>query len=859
MSVPQQLIQSPNVSFSGRLAIITPGVDPEENAIYTNIISINTKYFWMNGCFDTEGWFDMEQECSMISFFGQLKKELEPFAGGKGRTLARLYQAGYRIPDGFIILPQAFAKDKLVPDAWVQIQAGLTRLRRNNNDVSFAVRSSAWSEDSAQASFAGEFETVLDVRTDDDIREAIIAVRLSRHNARVRAYSQAQGLENEEQEMAVIIQRLIRADISGVLFTVDPVAGSSMHMTGNFIYGIGEKLVSGHANPQTFTFDRPKGLYDGPQELRQTARALYHNAMSLERAFGTPQDIEWAIANRRLYILQSRPITTLSGYKADTCEWNDSYTGEFLWCNTNLSEQAPEVRTPFSCSLFKIHESEGPYSNVYRGMSVDGHPLTGIIGGRAYSNLSVLLTANRPMAGGDVRKAAKMLSATYGEIPEGIDIPLLPLSAWSWWTQTLPGMLRYVAAMNRHKKQIPQYIAENPNWCAGMRQKFQKAEAAEELAALWQNEIKPHYLYGMLLLFASTIDISPRLERKLQEWVSPDDANTLLSNLSGKSGELESLGPVIGIGKVASGTMSREQYWEAYGHRGANEFEYAWPRPMEDPEWLNRQLAEYARSNVDIEALFSKKQAAFEGAWQRFVLRDPKKAEEMKGRLAHAAQVAKRREAIRSEAMRVTSVIRAFALRAGELTGIGEDIFFLPINEVCDLLTGNSAAVRLIALRKETYARYKALPQYPSIIAGRFDPFQWAADPHRRSDIYVANAPSAMDDTHAANTIKGFAGALGVVEGTVRCIEHLEDSDQFQSGEILVTSTTNIGWTPIFPRAAAIITDIGAPLSHAAIVARELGIPAVVGCGNATMVLKTGDWVRVDGGKGLVEIIRRSV
>jgi phosphoenolpyruvate synthase/pyruvate phosphate dikinase len=98
-----------------------------------------------------------------------------------------------------------------------------------------------------------------------------------------------------------------------------------------------------------------------------------------------------------------------------------------------------------------------------------------------------------------------------------------------------------------------------------------------------------------------------------------------------------------------------------------------------------------------------------------------------------------------------------------------------------------------------------------------------------------------------------------VVEGTVRRLDRLEESDRFQAGEVLVTTLTNIGWTPLFPRAAAIVTDLGAPLSHAAIVARELGIPAVVGCGNATMRLKTGDRIRVDGGRGLVEILEQGI
>ena len=203
------------------------------------------------------------------------------------------------------------------------------------------------------------------------------------------------------------------------------------------------------------------------------------------------------------------------------------------------------------------------------------------------------------------------------------------------------------------------------------------------------------------------------------------------------------------------------------------------------------------------------------------------------------------------------TVIRAFALKTGELLGIGEDIFFLTIDEALAALEGNPSASDLIPLRKEVHARYRALPPYPTLICGRFDPFAWAADPHRRSDIFDSRAQTSPLVAPDENIIQGAAGALGVVEGIVRKLECLEDSHQLRAGEVLVTTMTNIGWTPLFPRAAAIVTDLGAPLSHAAIVARELGIPAVVGCGDATMRLKTGDRVRVNGGLGLVEILEQ--
>jgi pyruvate,water dikinase len=263
-------------------------------------------------------------------------------------------------------------------------------------------------------------------------------------------------------------------------------------------------------------------------------------------------------------------------------------------------------------------------------------------------------------------------------------------------------------------------------------------------------------------------------------------------------------------------------------------------------------LEEYARSPVDVDALLEKRRAEFDAAWQRFAERYPRKTKKMRRRIDQVGPANRLREAVRSEITRFYGVIRAWALRVGEMTGLGDDVFFLYLDELLDLRVGDDTATKYIPARKETHARYCALPPYPMIIRGRFDPFQWAADPDRRNDVYDAYAPVPTSDS---DTITGFAGAAGRVEGMVRRLDSPEEGDQLRSGEILVAVTTNVGWTPIFPRAAAVVTDVGAPLSHAAIVARELGIPAVVGCGSATTRLKTGDRVRVDGGRGTVEIL----
>lgn len=786
--------------------------------------------------------------------FGRLPQAADPYAGGKGRTLAQLYQAGYRVPDGFVILCTAFVGDELRAGVWPQIERQLAHLRRAGPDVAFAVRSSALSEDAVQTSFAGEFETVLDVKTDADIREAIRKVRQSRQNARVQAYAEAQGLaEAGQQNIAVVVQTLVRPDFAGVLFTADPITSSLTQMTGNYVEGLGEKLVSGQANPYTFALKRPEGEYDGPPALKPIARAMHTDACDLEDDLGGPQDIEWAVAGKRLYLLQSRPITTLHGYDPATGERNDTLTGNFLWSGTNLSEACPETMTPFTASLTE-HINERSVA----ALKVRNYPVSGIIGGRPYANVSVQVSAFLRMFKGDARRAYREMSGTWGEIPADLDIPLIPVSKQEWSNKLFPQLLGMLFVITADRRKIPTFVAGNRQWCADMRQKIRQTTDGDALATLWEKTIRPYYLNGLSLVFASAENTQVQLERDLRELVSAEDANALLSNLSGLSSRLESLGPVVGLSQVISGEISREEYLDAYGHRGVNEAEYAWPRPMEDPAWLDRQIAEARKAPMDFKTRFAERQAAYQTAWARFCAQHPKQVRKIQQRLQKTAQGAQRREIVRSEVVRIGAVARIFALHAAELTGLGEDIFFLSITEVLGELRDDRAMRRFIPTRKETYQKYHALPPFPTIIYGRFDPLQWAADPNRRSDIYIAGAPTLRTPGEGApdtNVIKGAPGAMGIVEGTVRRLERLEDSDQLQPGEILVTTMTNIGWTPLFPRAAAIVTDLGAPLSHAAIVARELGIPAVVGCNDATMRLKTGDRVRVNGGQGIVEIL----
>jgi pyruvate,water dikinase len=317
---------------------------------------------------------------------------------------------------------------------------------------------------------------------------------------------------------------------------------------------------------------------------------------------------------------------------------------------------------------------------------------------------------------------------------------------------------------------------------------------------------------------------------------------------------LASLGPATGLARLARGEIDRDAFARQYGHRGSHELELSIPRPAENPAWIDDQLAALRATAHEADALVADREAARAATWDRLTRQDPKKAAAARKLVARWAPVAHDREAARSEVARSAWVVRTWVRRAGQLTGHGDDLFFLELAETIGLLDGDPAPLADVPARQASYETYQALPPYPALIRGRFDPARWAADPNRRSDYYDERAhPTKPDDT-----ITGFPGAAGVVDGIARVLRTPEEAAQFGDGEILVTTVTNIGWTPIFPRAAAVVTDVGAPLSHAAIVARELGIPAVVGCGNATMLLHSGDRIRVDGGNGTVEILHRA-
>lgn len=779
-----------------------------------------------------------------VIHFRDLQEVDWPAAGGKGGTLSRLIQAGYPVPDGFVILPEAFVGDDLGSEAWQQISSNLDLMRGKNQETAFAVRSSALAEDSAYASFAGEFETVLDVRSDEPVQSAIEQVHRSRSSERVRSYSKAKGIA-ETHQVAVVVQHLIRAEISGILFTADPVSGSNSQMTGNYVYGFGEELVSGEAEPFTFEFKNPRGKYTGPKELKRYAKRLYDLAVRLESELGSPQDIEWAIADGTVYILQSRPITTLLDYDPVKGEWNSSYTGDYAWVS---SEVFPDILTPGSWSIWKH------FQNIEEVFDIKA---VGNICGQFYLNMS-FAGAMINMIGKDLDYLVDYTKLTTGFDLSKIIIPDIPINRWKLFRQFLPLMFKMLPKQIQLMKHYEEILEKNIPWCEDMRRVIIGTDDRLELADMWEETLWPGYWNLLQLQDKANEDyFNPYISAReiLIGLLGKENAEALLSNLVGETGELSSLGQLLGLQQLAEGEISQEDYLLLAGHRPPSENEISNPRFYEDPNWVNKNLASYQKNPLNYRQMLAAKKAHFREIWDDFEGAYPKQAQKVWSHLEKTIAAMEKRERIRSELTRSLGIFRAWYLRAGELTGVGEDIFFLQNEEVQEILKGDDNWLDVLPVRKAAHQRHLELAPLPMMVSGRFDPYAWAQSPDRRSDYFDSHI--AMPKMELGGLIRGHPGSAGQVEGVVRIIPGPDQADEFQTGEILVASSTNVGWTPLFPRALAIITDIGAPLSHAAIVARELGIPAVVGTGNSTSVLKTGDRVRVDGSHGIIEVIEQ--
>lgn len=865
--------------------------------------------------------------------FAEIDEGNMSLVGPKASSLVRLARARLPVPPGFCITTAAYVEHvqrqglpALVsqlslckPEArhellWrireTVVEGELQETLRSQIERAFvpfsknpvAVRSSAACEDLPEYSFAGQHGTFYV----EGLEDCLLHVKhcwASLWSEHAYDYRLRNGLAEPAAEMAVIVQRLIQADASGVLFTVDPVSGDAVRLVLESCFGLGEGLVSGKVSPDRYVLDRrslsilertvsrkqtavvyepdPKDRESrlsqerakmssiGPKDAGRIARL----GLEAEEIFGSPQDVEWAMAGTRLFLLQSRRITAIARKQAEVT----------VWSNANAGEVMPDVASPMTWSFVKPLVTavfDTVFSSV--GLDLGDNDVVGLVAGRAYFNVNVLAAAIQRVPGLSGRDITELLGGS--RMPEGVVVTganirgitqssvqmLLRLPAFMLW------------ALRHSPSRAPRYI----EWVR------RQVDASEEidLGSLSEAELSRR-----LTAFASSFDSLSdaigfaligiihfgNLSALCKKWLSEDGetVNRLLAGLGGMASaeagldlwrlaavasEDEETRKVLSDGSSFEAARQRleksraglvflekwDSFMKSHGHHARGELDVTTPRWAEQPDYVLNLVAGYLAEidGVDPVRVHEAKAAEREEAERQCLQTlSPLKRPLFHWVMRQAQEGSKARENVKSEAVRLLATIRALLLelgarlRARNVLERPDDIFFLRLEELEPVRLGHAGfqVAETVAERRREYDRNVLLAP-PPIVVGEYDP----------------DAPPTSTYS-AGRALLGLAASAGVAMGRARVILRTDEEQHVLPGEILVAPFTDPGWTPYFMPAAAIVMDMGGMLSHGSIVARECGIPAVVNVGSATKTIRTGQMIRVDGNRGEVSVLDR--
>lgn len=878
--------------------------------------------------------------------------------GGKARALAALRRADFVIPQWIALLPEAFAASltseqceslqmvredaairRLVervtpsPEVSRELRAEVARLCPKGELL--AVRSSASDEDGVQHSFAGQLDSFLFV-TSDEVADKVAAVWRSAFSERIIAYRSEHGLDPLPRPPAVLLQRVINAESAGVAFGADPVSGRRGVAVVSAVYGLGTALVSGEADADTYHIDRngvivqrtiadkksahraAPGSTEGvraepvsPSHARQPALTddqVCAVASLVRRAgkhFGRPQDIEWAIASGQLYLLQSRPITSLAGVADPDGAFN-------IWDNSNIAESYNGVTTPLTFSFASRAYEEVyrqfcrmlrvPSAAIERSDEVFRHML-GLVRGRIYYNLLNWYRLLALLPGFTVnRRFMEQMMGVKENLPDSLVAPSPQPSPPSGGEGRVRGRARLtdgfrlllsVGALARHHFTLPRDIRrfyERLNRALGSTRPDLTPLRVDELSAYYRNlerQLLTRWDAPLVNDFLAMI-FHGVLRKLAQKWCDDRDG-TLSNDLICAEGGIISAEParrVCDMARIAAvhprltealcaGSPSEIEsamkesddfksqyiaYIDKFGDRCLEELKLESATLHDDSTLLLRSVGQLAqrldkkgapaeeRSEADI-------RLRAEERVRRSLRRHPLRRLFFRWVLKHARARVRDRENLRFERTRLFGRVRSLFVELGhKLAAVDvldepRDVFYLEVEEVLGFVDGTATCTdlrALTALRKAEFKRYEQM-EAP---ADRFE---------TRGMVYQGNAfrdtrpplPPLRTKGEDENERRGLGCCPGVVRGPVRVVTDPRHAT-LRMGDILVAERTDPGWIMLFPCAAGLLVERGSLLSHSAIVAREMGIPAIVAVEGVTRWLKDGDWVELNGGTGVV-------
>lgn len=797
-------------------------------------------------------------------------------------------------------------------------------LGRDGEDPLVAVRSSAVGEDSGARSFAGQLDTFLFVRGAEAVLDAVAGCWASAFSERALTYRHLQEIGQTDVRVAVVIQEMVFGEVSGVLFTANAITNDEAEAVLSATYGLGEGLVSGEldadcwvidrasrrivradiaSKAECIVFDAARGSGTTRAEVAEEARkrpclegeqiaALVDLGENVAKQFGSPQDIEWTIRDGTIYLLQTRPITTLSPRPRGARR---------LWDNSNIAESYHGVTTPLTFSFVNrmyevayqvLFEAFGIPQRVLRDHQDVFANLLGLLNGRIYYNL------------GNYYRIIKFLPA-YDYLKDFFDTMIgvqekesYEKKPISWFERVFIGIpkisylaIRICGNFLTWDRQVAEFTTRFERIFEEVRHIDHASRNPDEILETYrrlERDLLWQWRAPMINDFFAMVFFG--LLKKLTVKWGIDEKGSLHNDLLCGEGGLESTQPAKELIRLAilvretpdlraifdekphvelpailqearSGKFEefRERlrtYLDRYGYRCMGELKLEVKNLIEDPTFVYAMIQNYLRQEaLDLDQMEAREREIREQAARlvaKALARKPVRRVLFGWILRNARKGVRHRENLRMARTKAFGLVRQMFRGLGvQLARLGvldqpDDVFYLELSECFAFVEGRSTLTdleALVRLRKAEFQRFETLE-----VGDRLETVGpvYCGDQLQQA----TGSPSSDDD---GPVLRGTSCCPGRVAAPARVIREPTD-DMRLAGEILVTERTDPGWVPLYPSASGLLIERGSLLSHAAVVARELGLPTIIGVKNLIRRVGDGQWVEMDARTGIVRL-----
>ena len=816
--------------------------------------------------------------------------------GNKGKFLLLMKSKGFNVPNGFVLDSDTYDDTVKANGTDEKIREALKGLTKENvretsekisklfdglklpsfiekeisetasSDKLYAVRSSGTKEDLDEFSFAGQYQTFLNTSY-DNIEEKVIECYKSMFSEIILSYLINRTIDLSDLKMSVVVQEMVDSDLSGICFTIDPVSGNDKTMLIEVSEGLGENIVSGKTVPEQYHFN----WYDGKEVDHKEGNKFISSEKvkeyadvfaNIQQEFGYPCDIEFAIKNGELFILQSRRIT-----KINYAGIND------VWTTADFKDGgvSATVCTPYMWSLYEYIWEYSLRKFIVDSRILKDEELPKKLGemyyGRCYWNLSAVKKTMEQIVGYKEREFDSEYGISGNYEGDGKVTGATPKVLF----HMIPIIVKQKSLLDDRKKNSERYKQELLDLYYDYKDKFDNNKI-EDITKSFTKITKETYLRSETTyfwqIFINTIHQS-LYKDSLLKYVSESEYLSLLANID----NISHLLPFYDMWDITRKIRNNEEdvnFWKDnsasdiaknidqdnhqmplvkklisdYGYHSDKELDITYPCYYEEPEVLISMVKDMALLDDSFSPLEDKERGnkvhekIMKGLEEKVSSSEYKKISD---KISNMRKMLWWREEFRDVSTRFYYMLRMYTMEyAKKLEKDGvlnkwEDVWFLKVGNLWDFIDGKKTKEDLNDLIVRNKFYYNAYRNYIS-------------------DNEIGHDFQILKGSESKNTIKGLGANNGKITAVARVIEDFTKIDRLQQGDILVTRFTDTGWTPKFAILSGIVTEYGGILCHAAIVSREYGIPAIVCCKDAMSKIRDGQIISIDGSTGTVTI-----